>query len=647
MSFFVERFIIKNRAPFDALDLQLEDKTLNVLTALNGKGKTTILSYIVDAWVEITKESYGSSYVGKESSYYRVSTSLYDIDKSQPSIVYIRFRNNGVACDYLDVRNLGQQEWYEKSIPMDDRVPYGELQSSSQRSNAFKYISDNLRKKKDAQAIFDNNITTYFPSYRFEIPNYLNDKFQPTKFSVESKYNGYLSNPLEVMSDIKDIANWIMDVLVDWEINKEEHVLENGSKIIIQPEREIWMNVKRVLECALISKFPSRNVRFGIGRRNNSGSRVSIMEIIPGGDKLYCPSMFNLSSGELAVIAIFAEIIRQADIAFGMVPLSDIHGIVLIDEVDKHLHIQLQKEALPLLFALFPNVQFIVSSHSPFLNMGLSETMEMAERTHIIDLDNGGIESTPTSNEVYESAYQLFLNEKNRYADEYKKLQSVLEQATKPLVITEGKTDIKHIVKAMSKLGIEQRFDIMPEDKQPDGSSNLKTLIDNVLKTSIIGQPRKIIAIFDRDEPKMVSEYPGPYKELGNNVYAFCIPCPQSRTEQNRTAISIEYMYSDDEIHSKLPDGTHLFFGNEFNNDSTRRHLVDKALRANEKKGLGVDKIIENNGGQAVFDNDDVNHLGKKDAFAVAIVNDQIAISDESWNNFKPLIDIINEIIDK
>ncbi len=48
------------------------------------------------------------------------------------------------------------------------------------------------------------------------------------------------------------------------------------------------------------------------------------------------------------------------------VQLNTIEGIVLIDEVDLHLHIKLQKDILPQLIKLFPKVQFIVSSHSPF-----------------------------------------------------------------------------------------------------------------------------------------------------------------------------------------------------------------------------------------------------------------------------------------
>ena len=45
MSFYVERIIIHNRAPFEHIDLEFKDKSISVLTALNGKGKTTILSY--------------------------------------------------------------------------------------------------------------------------------------------------------------------------------------------------------------------------------------------------------------------------------------------------------------------------------------------------------------------------------------------------------------------------------------------------------------------------------------------------------------------------------------------------------------------------------------------------------------------------
>lgn len=44
-----------------------------------------------------------------------------------------------------------------------------------------------------------------------------------------------------------------------------------------------------------------------------------------------------------------------------------IPGIVLIDEIETHLHLELQKNIMSLLTTVFPNIQFIVSSHSPFI----------------------------------------------------------------------------------------------------------------------------------------------------------------------------------------------------------------------------------------------------------------------------------------
>ena len=41
--------------------------------------------------------------------------------------------------------------------------------------------------------------------------------------------------------------------------------------------------------------------------------------------------------------------------------------LLLIDEIETHLHLELQKKILSFLTTLFPNIQFIVSTHSPFI----------------------------------------------------------------------------------------------------------------------------------------------------------------------------------------------------------------------------------------------------------------------------------------
>ena len=145
-----------------------------------------------------------------------------------------------------------------------------------------------------------------------------------------------------------------------------------------------------------------------------------------------------MSAGELALLCLFGEIIRQSDKILS--PSDKIHGIVLVDEIDKHLHIKLQKEILPRLIAMFPNIQFIASSHSPFLGLGLEESESISYR--IFDLDNGGIPCPPSDNEIFRDAYTVFL------------LQKQIRESSRPFVITEGKTDWNHLKAAMQKLNI-------------------------------------------------------------------------------------------------------------------------------------------------------------------------------------------------
>ena len=140
---------------------------------------------------------------------------------------------------------------------------------------------------------------------------------------------------------------------------------------------------------------------FNCHSNDDENKRIAIMNDVDNEHHYQiCPSIFQLSSGELALISIFGEIIHQADNNVNNITLEKIKGIVLIDEIEKHLHITLQKEILPKMFALFPNVQFIVSSHSPFLNMGLAN--DLPEKHKIFDLDHNGISCSATKNEQYE-----------------------------------------------------------------------------------------------------------------------------------------------------------------------------------------------------------------------------------------------------
>ncbi len=77
---------------------------------------------------------------------------------------------------------------------------------------------------------------------------------------------------------------------------------------------------------------------------------------------------FNkLSDGYSAIIDIVADLILKMQSTDNLTRAYKKQGIVLIDEIETHLHLELQKAILPMLTKIFPNIQFIVSTHSPFV----------------------------------------------------------------------------------------------------------------------------------------------------------------------------------------------------------------------------------------------------------------------------------------
>ena len=98
-----------------------------------------------------------------------------------------------------------------------------------------------------------------------------------------------------------------------------------------------------------------------------------------------------------------------------------IPGIVLIDEIETHLHLELQKNIMKLLTTVFPNIQFVVSSHSPFILNSLDNVI-------IYDLENkmlveNGLSDVPYSGivEGYFKADELSDELRDKF-DAYKEL---------------------------------------------------------------------------------------------------------------------------------------------------------------------------------------------------------------------------------
>jgi hypothetical protein len=75
----------------------------------------------------------------------------------------------------------------------------------------------------------------------------------------------------------------------------------------------------------------------------------------------------ELSSGFLALVKIVQAIIAGYAAFTNEVQLQNVRGIVLIDEIDAHLHAQWQTRILPTLKKLLPNTTFYVTTHSPLV----------------------------------------------------------------------------------------------------------------------------------------------------------------------------------------------------------------------------------------------------------------------------------------
>lgn len=89
----------------------------------------------------------------------------------------------------------------------------------------------------------------------------------------------------------------------------------------------------------------------------------------------------SMSSGYSAIWDIVADLMLRMEKQSQRTFRFDMPGIVLIDEIETHLHLELQKKIMDILTGIFPNIQFVVTTHSPFI-------LNSLENVVIYDLEN-------------------------------------------------------------------------------------------------------------------------------------------------------------------------------------------------------------------------------------------------------------------
>ena len=103
----------------------------------------------------------------------------------------------------------------------------------------------------------------------------------------------------------------------------------------------------------------------------------------------------ELSDGFAAALDIVADLILKMQDDNSLTRDYKKEGIVLIDEIETHLHLGLQKIIMPLLTKVFPNIQFIITTHSPFILNSMENAIayDLEHRQPINDLTNYSYES--------------------------------------------------------------------------------------------------------------------------------------------------------------------------------------------------------------------------------------------------------------
>ena len=614
---------IYNRAPFDNLLLRFDNSNITVLSGINGAGKTTIISYVVDAFYEFAKKGFENEFEDISDKFYMVSSGLTTLDKQKPSFVYIRFENNGDVIDYIDIRNLTSDEDYIHAVRIDKPISYKMVKDKIGSANVLKYFT--LTDKRNVANLFHTNILTYFPAYRYEEPAYLNDPYSISlTFKKSTGFSGYLPNPIEVTSDLQVVANWIMDIVLDREL------YHDANDTILEYINTIFTSLLHSKTGAL--------VRLGIGPRQMGATRIQVIN--ESDNKQVYPSIFNMSSGEHALISLFCELTRQADnirSTFG-----NVNGIVLVDEIDKHLHIKLQKEVLPKLIKLFPNVQFIVTSHSPFFNLGLAD--ENDDFYKIYDLDNNGLICSPHGNELFREVYEMMISKNEQFASKYNAILEETKESTVPLLITEGKTDWKHLKSAMRALAISDLNVDFYEYNYPMGDTNLINLLEQF---AIAAPNRKIIGVFDRDNDTIcnqIHESGKTYKQLSKNIYAISIPTANEEVYGSYT--SIEHYYPKMQLLKMTKEGRRLFLGEEFFESGMSKDKSHLTKAKNIQNKVKVNGVIDEKVYCLETDPECKHSIAlPKDDFAQLIYDQDEYASGFDFSEFTKIFDVIREVV--
>lgn len=182
---------------------------------------------------------------------------------------------------------------------------------------------------------------------------------------------------------------------------REREDVENAERIEDRAFRDLQLSaVRRAIE-ALLPGYTRPRIRRPRGAAPLELDRPSLIVTKDGRDLAFD----QLSGGERVLVALAGDIARRLAIANPKAdnPLLG-EGVVLIDEIDLHLHPEWQAKVIPALRRTFPNVQLVVTTHSlVVLSYVPSECVRLLEDFQLVDppAPTEGREPNALASEVY------------------------------------------------------------------------------------------------------------------------------------------------------------------------------------------------------------------------------------------------------
>lgn len=633
-----------------------------VLVGENGSGKSTVLSNIVDAFYEMARVAYNNvcKRDGENYQYYKAILPSEINIGHEFMTSYIEFCESdkeNIICQYIfKSGKLTYDEFnHETGVELKNK------QIWKDEGN----IKDICISKQEVESIFEKNVFCYFGPDRYERPQWMGKKYyvseQDTNIHVmiRGRYNGELDTPISIKNVTDETLKWLLDVIVDSRVDIK--ATNNQLEVVhVNVNDALKLNIARQNIEKVMGAILSKDVYFGLNFRSAYNSRFNIFD--SQSNKVIIPTLDALSTGQSALFNMFATIIRYADSndINRSIKNNEIEGIVVIDEIELHLHSKLQREVLPKLLKLFPKVQFIITTHSPLFLLGMDEQYGK-DGYCIYQMPNAEIISSEGFTE-FQNAY-TYMTHTEKYQSEIK--NAIQNKTQKTLIVTEGATDWRHLKAALRYFQNQEKkyndLDIEFLEYNPKNSkredlpkldmscSNLVTMCKEFAK---VQQPRKIIFVADADDKNTIKQLSATevYKAWGNNVYSMILPIPKHRLDT--PDVCIEHYYLDDDIQRAIEINgipRRIYMGREFDEVGLSN---DKNYMCLDRNSCGYGKIciIDGQSEKRVFkinDEKKVNLALPKMDFAEAIYTEKDEMKNIDFAEFHLVFDVIKQIVEE